>query len=147
MDQLTRDSIAAQKAGMSYGKWMALHYVPPVEVEIPKQEVKPEAKEEAPQRLCGTCGRPVRGHANRRYCSDACKYEADKARQNEWQKAKYRREKGNQKRVCKHCGKEFTVTNGNKAYCGTACRYEADKARQKEKYWREKERMMADGKV
>ena len=148
VDQLTRDSIAAQKAGMTYGKWKALHYVPPVEVEIPKQEVEgPEVKEEDPERLCRTCGRPVRGHANRRYCNDACKYEVAKIRQNEWQKAKYRREHEAQKRVCKHCGKEFTATNGNTLYCGRACKYEVDKARQNAKYWREKERMMANGKV
>ena len=99
VDQLTLDCIAAQKAGMTYGKWKALHHVP-VAVVIPQQEVEvPQVEEEAP------------------------------------------------KRVCRYCGKEFTVTHGSMLYCDSACKYEVDKARLKAKYWRNKERMMADGKV
>ena len=154
MDQLTRDCIAAQKAGMSYGRWKALHYVPPVEVEMPKQEVEPEVKpepevkKEAPKRVCIRCGKEfIGGHGNRKYCGSVCKQEADMVRQNEWQKAKYWRKRGTPKRVCKHCGKEFTEGNYNTLYCGRACRYEAEKARAKAKYHRNKERMMADGKI
>lgn len=91
MDQLTRDCIAARNAGMTYGKWMALHYVPPVIV-IPQEEVEepvPEVKEEKPKRLCRTCGKEIKGHANKRYCDDACKYEAFKV----WQRERYHRKK------------------------------------------------------
>ena len=98
MDQLTLDCIAAQKAGMTYGKWKALHYVPPAEIEIPQKE-EPEADEEAPKRLC------------------------------------------------RYCGKEFTVTHSLKLYCDSTCKYEAFKISQNERYHRKKERMMADGKV
>ena len=88
VDQLTQDCIAARKAGMTYGKWKAMHYVPPVEVEIPKQEVKPEpkVKKEAPKRVCRYCGKEfVVGHRQMWHCSEDCSYESQKARQ----KAKY----------------------------------------------------------
>lgn len=82
VDRLTQDCIAAEKAGMSYGKWKALHYVPPVVVVIPQQEVQePEIKKPAVKRLCLTCGKEIRGHKNRQYCDYNCKYEADKVRQ------------------------------------------------------------------
>ena len=82
VDQLTLDCIAAQKAGMTYGKWKALHYVPPVE--IPKQEVKPEVKEEALKRVCRYCGKEfVVGHKLMWHCSEDCSYETQKARQKE----------------------------------------------------------------
>ena len=85
MDQLTLDCIAARKAGMTYGKWKALHYVPPVEVEIPKYGVKPEPEIEVepPKQVCRYCGKEFKGHINRRHCDDACKYEAFKVSQNE----------------------------------------------------------------
>ena len=50
---------------------------------MPKEEVKPvpEVKKEAPKRVCLRCGKEVKGHKNRRYCDNDCKYESDKVRQ------------------------------------------------------------------
>ena len=72
MDRLTMESIAAQKAGMSYGKWKALHHI--VEVVVP--EVKPEVK-----RPCKVCGGeiPAHVHKNARHCSAQCIRESEKA--------------------------------------------------------------------
>lgn len=67
MDQLTLDSTAALKAGMSYGKYMASRYVPPV-IEVPVQQ----------KRLCRYCGKEIKGHGNRKYCDDRCMYECHK---------------------------------------------------------------------
>lgn len=68
LDRLTIDSISAEKAGMSYGKWKALH--PHTEVdEVP----------DADTRLCKVCGKPIRnmsGGKRRLYCSNECAYEA-----------------------------------------------------------------------
>lgn len=69
MDRLARDSIAAAKAGMTYGKWKALH---------------PNTEEGniGPEKLCKICGRviPTRhrgsGCQRRLYCSIDCAYEA-----------------------------------------------------------------------
>ena len=82
LDQLTMDSIAAQKAGMSYGKWKALQ--PIVKVDLP---------ETAPKRLCKLCGGeiPPEFHKNRTYCSDQCFDEADRIRhRNNYHKRKER---------------------------------------------------------
>lgn len=97
MDQLTLDCIAAQKAGMTYGKWKALQ--PRVEVVMPEQEELPEeepdVKKEPPKRLCKACGKVVTGHGCRRYCDDACAYEGVKARTRAYYKRKMERMKAN----------------------------------------------------
>lgn len=81
MDQLTLDCIAAQKAGMTYGKWKALNYVPPA-VEIPKEEVI----QDVPKRVCKHCGKEfIVSHGSMLYCDSTCKYEVAKANQ----RAKY----------------------------------------------------------
>lgn len=89
MDQLTKDCIAARKAGMTYGKWKALHYVPPVEVVIPKQE-KPEATPKE-VRVCRICGTVLPGdkHKLARYCSPECIAEGNR----QFQNAYYHRKK------------------------------------------------------
>ena len=91
MDQLTRDCIAARKAGMTYGKWKSLQ--PHIEVEKPAQE------DLVP------------------------------------------------KRVCRHCGKEFTVEKGRRYYCDYDCYYEAGKVRIMANYRKKRERMKANGNV
>ena len=81
MDQLTLDSIAAQKAGMSYGKWKALQYKPvvvPVAVEPEPEKV---SKPTPPERRCPACGQIINGHGLKKYCSYDCYYEIAKVRQ------------------------------------------------------------------
>lgn len=80
MDRLTQDSIAAQRAGMTYGKWKALHPYTEEKIEVLDKDVK----------LCKICGEPiinfrVRGSGGRRklYCSRECAYEAVKIRERE----------------------------------------------------------------
>ena len=72
MDNLARDSARALQAGMSYGKWKALH-------PHTKHEAMQTAEEE---RLCQRCGKPLpKGSREcRKYCSDRCKMAADSAR-------------------------------------------------------------------
>lgn len=80
MDNLSRDSTAALKAGMSYGMWKALH-------PHTKREAEQTAEDE---RLCQRCGKPIPkgSRKERKYCSDKCKQAADKARYGN----KYRKE-------------------------------------------------------
>ena len=69
MDRLTMDSTAAIKAGMTYGKWKALHPHTDLANEVPDADV----------RLCKMCGKPIRnktGGKRRLYCSNECSYEA-----------------------------------------------------------------------
>lgn len=71
MDNLAKDSTAALKAGMSYGKWKALH---------PFTKHQAETAENV--RLCHRCGNPIpkSSQPSRKYCSDLCKMAADSAR-------------------------------------------------------------------
>ena len=78
LDQLTMDSIAAQKAGMSYGMWKALHPNTKVvennqaEVAVPQGEL----------RYCLNCGEQISPYAHRNslYCCPECAYAAKRAR-------------------------------------------------------------------
>lgn len=69
------DSIAAMRAGMSYGKWKALH--PHTDMEVPQVD------DSLPR--CKICGKvmPKSSH-NRLYCDDICAYEAQKIREREY---------------------------------------------------------------
>lgn len=87
MDQLTKDSIAAQKAGMSYGQWKALHpntgeAPKPVEVDIERI------------RTCVICGKQfvVGVGKSKKYCGVECSYEAKRIRCRD----AYRRRKENE---------------------------------------------------
>lgn len=75
MDQLTKDSISAQKAGMSYGKWKALH---PHTDEVPK----PAEEDSEWTRICPVCGKrfTLDGWKRKKYCGIECSYEVDRAR-------------------------------------------------------------------
>ena len=66
-DYLTLCSIAAQEAGMSYGKYMALHgYNPPIIRREPDDNEDDNA-------ICPECGKPFRKTAQCRvYCSYEC---------------------------------------------------------------------------
>ena len=75
MDQLTRDSIAARKAGMTYGQWKALH-----------PSTKVDAAPVTPEKACEICGKEIItrasgcGYQRVRYCSEACAYQAQMER-------------------------------------------------------------------
>ena len=81
MDQLTLDSIAAEKAGMSYGKWKALQ-AKPIEAAIPKIDEDELVIAGEPQRRCLLCGKNITySHGSRKYCSGDCYDEVQKVRQ------------------------------------------------------------------
>ena len=73
MDQLSKDAVAATKAGLTYGKYMA------------KKETLAAAYDGLDKvKKCLLCGCPLpRGKGNRRYCSARC---ADRYREQEAQK-------------------------------------------------------------
>jgi hypothetical protein len=65
MDNLTATALAARKAGMSYGNYVALYGV--------RKVIEPIVVDE-PKKLCKACGE---GFYNKRpdavYCSDSCR--------------------------------------------------------------------------
>lgn len=70
LDNLTLCALAAESAGMSYGKYMAQRqYIPP------KKKVE-DAFEDIPSRKCKNCGQPfsMEGRSSGAlYCSPECK--------------------------------------------------------------------------
>lgn len=137
LDQLTKDSIAAQKAGMSYGKYMASRYRQPV--------VETDVKPETQKRVCPTCGKEISKYANgnRRYCSEYCLYEGRKeatlARYHA-KKAEANADHERPKRVCLVCGKDIPKhMHGSNRYCSPECKHEREKAVNRAKWAKNKD--------
>lgn len=74
LDRLTRDVLAAQAAGMSYGKYKAAHPHTPEDDEEP-EPAKPQTDPGIYERTCTVCGKVfyVRSRAQRNYCGDWCR--------------------------------------------------------------------------
>lgn len=121
-DRLAADAIAAEKAGMSYGKWKVLHpHTPDPTVKTPKVLV--HIKGEPITRKCLCCGNEfiVAGPgACRKYCDDKCRDRAAMRR--------YREAHPLQVRNCLFCGKEMDA-KGNKSFCSNACKMNAYRLR------------------
>lgn len=82
LDNLTRDALAAEAAGMSYGKWKAL-----------RPKTKPEkgrkTKDDGSKiyRECRVCGRRFEvKHPNHQICSDDCRLISARLYNREFQK-------------------------------------------------------------
>ena len=77
MDNLAKDAAAALAAGMSYGKWKAIH-----------GDTKDAQEEESAQegwRICQQCGRPFKPKSRRqqKYCDSVCQQDAQYERDRE----------------------------------------------------------------
>ena len=149
MDRLTLASISAQKAGMSYGNYMASMYTP-VAVDI-------GTVDEPKKRVCSNCGKVISkyAHKSRRYCSDSCRYEHGK----QSTIAKYHERKGHivenrESRPCQYCGKDIPKhLHGSTRYCSLECQHERAKEKARAKWdirkdeINEKRRAMRNGQV
>lgn len=119
LDNLTINVLAAEKAGLSYGKYMALKY----EKEQPPKMV--ESPSPPGWKVCPHCGKKFYAeHGKRRYCSDFCYQQAN-------YKAQRERILKNRKPIlpviCEICGNEFTPPkrDGRIKYCSDDCRTKA----------------------
>lgn len=128
MDQLSIDASNAIKAGMSYGKYMAMK----PRTDSPKK----------PTRLgrsiaCEFCGEQFVNYRNndRKYCSDDCRNRACVKRKKEYPKP----------RTCCICGKEFMATTWRSAYCSEFCVRVGRNERVKECLARKKEEAKNNG--
>lgn len=81
MDHLAQDAMRALQAGMSYGKWKAMH---PHTGDSPITSVQGYAV-----RKCAVCGKemPDEGHF-RKYCTPECSYQAVKKKNREYARRK-----------------------------------------------------------
>lgn len=66
-DQLDDDALAARKAGMHYGDYMAA-----------KREAAQICSEPLPKRVCVICGSPLVRRKQTKYCSEECRVTAQK---------------------------------------------------------------------
>lgn len=104
MDKLSQDSCDALKAGMSYGKYMAM-----------KGSAKVTRPTPAPTgyyHVCQHCGKEFYTDTRqpRKFCSDRCRelsYYVPKIK--------------TAHRICPICDKEFVTTKGQQKYCGEFC--------------------------
>lgn len=62
IDKLAQDTSKAIAAGMSYGKWKAMH---------PQAAARPAIPDGC--MLCEYCGKPFKAKHNKRFCNDLCR--------------------------------------------------------------------------
>lgn len=127
MDNLTRDVLAAQAAGMSYGNWKALHQHTGGRYESEPQELAVDSNKRA--MVCVKCGKTFYvepKQTNTKYCSDACKYQQQLDRMRELHPQRFK------PRYCKVCGKELERENKG-IFCSNACRQKNWRKRDQEK--------------
>lgn len=142
LDRLTRDVLAAEAAGMSYGKWKALHPHTPDEDEEEEQEMDPDSVVVN----CEYCGeRFVKSKNNqtRKFCSANCQ----KNYNNKKRREKARQEAIGQPAVCPICGVDFMADYQHRIYCSTECFTEGQRRRAKELYISKKETQSTPKKV
>jgi endogenous inhibitor of DNA gyrase (YacG/DUF329 family) len=142
LDRLTRDVLAAEAAGMSYGKWKVLHPHTPDEDEEEEQEMDPDSVVVN----CEYCGeRFVKSKNNqtRKFCSANCQ----KNYNNKKRREKARQEAIGQPAVCPICGVDFMADYQHRIYCSTECFAEGQRRRAKERYICNKEKQTTAKKV
>jgi endogenous inhibitor of DNA gyrase (YacG/DUF329 family) len=106
MDNLSKDSCEALKAGMSYGKYMAMKA--PTKATTPPPAPAPTGY----YHVCHYCGKEfyVPDKRHKKFCSDRCRelsYYVPKVKTST--------------KICKTCGKEFVTTKKQQKYCGEFC--------------------------
>ena len=74
MDKLTRDVLAAEKAGMSYGQWKALNYAPEKNAERKPSKKLDHYEEYQWDGTCVVCGAGFHKRTwNQKTCSEKCR--------------------------------------------------------------------------
>jgi predicted nucleic acid-binding Zn ribbon protein len=128
LDHLTRDVLAAQAAGMSYGKWKATHPHTGGEEESEPEELIVDPSKRA--LVCMRSGKTFLAtpkQSNMKYCGDDCRYQAQLARQRELHPERFK------PRYCKVCGKELARENKG-LFCSSTCKVKDWRARDKERH-------------
>lgn len=149
LDKLTLCSIAAQKEGLSYGKYMSKYsYDPPCLKNLPEDPIPPVKKAAIPQYLqdedyiaplgmreCRFCGETFQPkQRNQFYCGRNCSYEAQKKRDRE------KNERGKTQRYCVICGKPLPLScHANRLTCSKECKEKREVSynRERNKKYRE----------
>lgn len=128
LDRLTRDAIAAQEAGMSYGKWKALHPHTPDEDDEKEQELDTD-KEVAVCEYCGERFVKFKWQKTRRFCGAICQ---NKSNHEKRQREKKRTQPG-KPAVCPICGADFMADYQHRIYCSSECYAESQRRKSNER--------------
>ena len=128
LDRLTRDAIAAQEAGMSYGQYKALHPHTPDEDDEEEREIDPDSV----VAVCEQCGKPFvksKWQKTKRFCDAVCQNRHNHEKRQQEKK----RTKPGKPAVCPICGADFVADYQHRIYCSSECF--AESQRQKNKVW------------
>lgn len=129
LDRLTRDVLAAEAAGMSYGKYKATHPYTPEEDDEEEEEV-PNPDEVLC--TCVNCGQPfvkLKSRTNKLFCSTPCQLQYNNKKRYDAMKSA-RPEKPT---ACRVCGKIFLADYQHRIYCSTECYRKGQTAREAER--------------
>lgn len=127
LDRLTRDAIAAQEAGMSYGQWKALHPHTPNEDDEEELVMEPDSVV-AVCEFCGDRFIKQKNNTTKKFCCITCQNRYNHHKRME----KRRQEQIGRTAVCATCGATFTLDWGNRKYCSPECFAEGQRKRAKE---------------
>lgn len=123
LDRLTRDAIAAQEAGMSYGKWKAQHpHTPDEDDEEEGLEIDPDSEVATCER-CGERFVKLKWQKTKRFCSYRCQ---DRQYHEKKQQEKKRTKPG-KPAVCPICGADFVADYQHRIYCSSECYAESQR--------------------
>lgn len=116
LDHLTLDALAAEAAGMPYGKYKAIHPHTLYEEDQPEKKAPQAAEPEMIGTICARCGKVfyhTRKTASKKYCCEACKEGA-------YQNRKLARLRGCEL-TCARCGAVIPHGSSRRKYCSKAC--------------------------
>lgn len=124
LDRLTRDAIAAEQAGMSYGAWKALHPHTPGDDDQGELIVEDAGKVLKPCAWCGKLFAVGKQQTNKLYCSDTCRTAKGNA-------MRPSRKAPGQVASCASCGADFVVDHQHRVYCCMECYIDGQRKRTK----------------
>lgn len=111
MDKLSQDSCDALKAGMSYGKYMAMKG---------STNATQQTNRKGNYHVCQFCGEKfsVPHKIAVKYCSERCRWSSY-----------YAPKIKTVTKICETCGNEFVTTKSQQKFCSEDCRRNAEKKR------------------
>lgn len=143
LDRITIISMAAEKEGLSYGKYMAKHnYAPPCLENVPEEGITVEEKPDVAGNLNGEVEKPIRWEKSCVVCGEwftpnrrdqvCCSRECMRERGRERERLKYL--EGKVQRYCEICGEPLPLSVSPRIFtCSKACSAERAGIKSKER--------------
>jgi predicted nucleic acid-binding Zn ribbon protein len=132
VDHLTKMVLAAEAAGMSYGKYVALVHEGLIRCPLSEDrcEQSPGPAPQQEERRCEICGRYLAEDSrwNQKTCGPACSAELNRLRNRDFysKNVKFR---AVEKIPCRRCGELFLPNRKSQKFCGVLCQHSYNKAK------------------